>query len=105
MHKEWINDFVSYHNYVSNLDNFNKEGLSLDRIDNDGNYEPDNLRWADRITQGNNKRRVIRLDVSGETLTFRDMSIRYGVKFKTLKNRYRRGDRGMRLVRPLRKVN
>ena len=53
---EWLNSFDAFYNYVSKLPHYGEEGRSLDRIDNDGNYEPNNVRWATRSEQNANKR-------------------------------------------------
>jgi len=42
----WIHDFQLFYDYVSALPDFKKEGYSLDRQNNNGNYEPMNLRWV-----------------------------------------------------------
>lgn len=63
---EWLNskDFFKWA-----LSNGYKEGLTIDRIDVNGNYEPSNCRWVDWITQANNTSRNHYLTINGETKT------------------------------------
>lgn len=53
---EWKNDFVSFYNWAMN--NGYKEGLSIDRINNNGNYEPSNCRWTTSNIQQQNTRKI-----------------------------------------------
>jgi hypothetical protein len=43
-------------------------GMTLDRIDNDSNYEPSNIRWASRATQSKNRRKIRRLQLTDEQI-------------------------------------
>lgn len=54
---EWRNDPWTFFRYLDEVLGPRPLGYSLDRIDNDGNYEPGNIRWADQSTQVLNSRR------------------------------------------------
>lgn len=71
---KWKNDFKSFYDWA--MENGYEEGLSIDRINNDGNYEPNNCRWATNQEQANNKRNSIKKEITafGETKTVQEWS-------------------------------
>ncbi len=60
--EEWT-DFKTFYDWA--MSSGYKEGLSIDRRDNDGNYEPSNCRWATVVTQNRNTQRIRRSNTSG----------------------------------------
>lgn len=77
---EWLNDFMSFHNWAMN--NGYQENLTIDRIDVNGNYEPNNCRWADMKTQNRNKRNNKNYTINGETHCLKEwceiLNLNYG---------------------------
>lgn len=82
---EWRQDPLAFFRWA--LANGYKSGLTIDRIDNNGNYEPGNCRWADRITQGSNKRNNRRFEYRGESLTLAQLSRLSGLSPDTISAR------------------
>lgn len=84
---EWLNDFMTFYDWSMN--HGYKDTLTIDRIDVNGNYEPDNCRWVDRKTQANNRRNNVYLTYNGKTQTMKEWSRELGVKYKTIFYRHK----------------
>lgn len=81
--EEWRKSFMSFYNYVGDA----PANTSLDRIDNEGNYEPGNVRWATRAEQSRNKRNNKR--INGVCIS--DISRSLGGNSSMVGKRLRRG--------------
>lgn len=86
---EWKNDFLSF--YEWSINNGYRDDLSIDRINNDGNYEPINCRWVDKKTQSNNRSTNHYLTYKGETKTIAEWSEIFDLKHSTISRRIKSG--------------
>lgn len=85
---QWRNRFESFYEHMGPR----PRGASLDRIDNDGNYEPGNCRWATNKEQSSNKRNSIKVKLaSGNEVSLREFSIIHGVPYLRVYKRVRSG--------------
>lgn len=98
-------DWKEFYNfYIWAQDSGYNDKLSIDRIDVNGNYEPDNCRWVTMKEQANNKRNNIYITHNNESITLKELSNRTGINYQTLFGRFKKGDRDERLIRPVDKT-
>lgn len=76
--KEWLESFENFYHWA--LKNGYEDNLTIDRIDVNGNYSPENCRWVNMKAQQNNKRTNIYISFNGETLTKRQWEEKLGLE-------------------------
>lgn len=89
MCEEWRNDFQVFYNWA--MSNGYSDELTIDRIDNNGNYEPDNCRWVDNRTQAVNKRTNHLVTIEGVTKSLKEWSEIFCINYQTVQDRLKRG--------------
>lgn len=98
--EDWL-EYINFYNW--SMTNGYCEGVSIDRINSNGDYEPSNCRWITNKEQQNNKRNNIHILYEGKTLTLTELAEITNINREVLEMRYIRGDRDERLIRPVRK--
>ncbi len=84
---DWLDNFASFYNW--SMSNGYKENLTIDRIDNNKGYSPDNCRWVGVETQARNKRNNIQITYLGKTQPLKIWCQELNLPYRTIFNRYK----------------
>ena len=87
--KEWLDNIESFVDW--SVKNGYKEGLQLDRIDNDGDYTPENCRWVTPKKNANNRISNVFITYKNKTMSIAEWAEELGINQKTLYWRYKNG--------------
>lgn len=85
--EEWSKSFVNFYQAMGDK----PDGLSLDRIDNNGNYEPGNCRWSSQKEQIRNREISKYIEFNGVSKPLAQWAEEYGIKRKKLAYRLKQG--------------
>lgn len=91
----WRNDFPAF---LADMGRRPSPRHSVERKDNDGNYEPNNCVWATREEQGRNKRNNVRVTIDGVTRTLVEWAEISGLSYETIYQRHLVGRMGGQLL-------
>lgn len=80
----------SFENFLEDMGE-RPDGLSIDRINNDGDYEKNNCRWADNKTQSRNQRKTLYVEFESQKFSLSELTERFGVPHTVARGRLRLG--------------
>lgn len=83
------------------LDNGFSPELTIERIDNDKSYEPDNCKWIPFSEQANNRKNTIWIEYKGRTQNLMQWCNELNLSYKTINQRFKRGKRAPELFEPI----
>jgi len=86
--ERWRKSFLAF---INDMGERPSKDYSIDRINNDGPYSPENCRWANAIQQANNKTKNVTLAVDNEEMTMAQASRKYSINYGTLLSRLKVG--------------
>lgn len=87
---EWQEDFCLFQKWA--LNNGYKEGLSIERINVNGNYEPENCKWIPTSEQYLNTRKIQFIEYNGEINTINYFSNKYNISHSTFRRHLKKGE-------------
>lgn len=79
---EWKNDFQMFYDWA--MANGYADNLTIDRVDVNRNYEPQNCKWSEAQRQANNRRSNLQIVYNGEGHTMAEWARISGIPYKTL---------------------
>lgn len=108
-------DWESYENflydmkdsYYKHVKKYGEKETTIQRVDNDGNYNKQNCIWDTWENQYKNRgggscsKPMLKVNINGKTYHIRDLVILSGIKRHTILKRIYAGDKGMDILRPL----
>jgi len=96
---EWLHDFSAFSSWARSSGY--AENLTIDRINNDGPYCPENCHWVTPKAQANNTRKTRLISFNGKTQSLHEWAREYGMKVETLFYRLKRLPIGEALTTPI----
>lgn len=84
---EWKDNFIAFHDWA--IANGYQDDLTIDRIDNDGDYCPENCRWSTQKEQSNNRSTNIKIKIGNATKTLTEWCEIFELDIKKVHHRYK----------------